>query len=257
MLRLLLNELKREWILMSRYATETISMIVGLIVPFYGLFLGIHYIAGSGVQFGDRLDSIIVGYVLWSLSMGVIGDVAIEIQQEAQKGILEQIFLSHFGALTIFIIRAIANLIIQIVLNIGILTIIIVLTQSHLFFPITILFPFTIVVIGAYSMALIIGSLALLFKRTQQMLGIFRFLLFFLMMIPIETMTGFNKVLSWLLPMTPGVGILRELMARGQALDSAQIFTALISSILYFVFGLFLFQFAERKVKQNGKIGGY
>jgi ABC-2 type transport system permease protein len=62
-MKLLLAELKRSWTMLRRYGAETIGGIVATTVVFYGLFLSAKYVAGE-VQFGDRLDAIVVGYVL-------------------------------------------------------------------------------------------------------------------------------------------------------------------------------------------------
>lgn len=256
MIRLFLAELKRQWILQIRYAAEIVSFIVGLTVAFYGLFQSARFIAGPGVQFGDRLDSIVVGYVLWSLSIFILGDIAGGLQQEAQTGTLEQIFLSPFSALQIFLTRAVANLTIQLVLNLSILLIIMATTGSRLSFPLILLLPLLTLLLGAYGLALLMGSLALLLKRVQQVLGIFQFLLIFVLVVPIETWSG-SPFWAFLLPMTPGAALLRTVMARGQSFDLAQFLTALFNGAVYFALGLFLFRLAEREVKQRGRLGGY
>jgi len=257
MFRLFLTELKREWILQLRYSAEIISFVIGLTIVFYGLFQSTRYIAGPGVQLGDRLDSIIVGYVLWSFSLFILGEIAGGLQREAQTGTLEQLFLSPFSAAQIFITRGIANLTIQFALNGTILLLIMVMTGSRLSFPPTLLLPLGTVLLGAYGLALAMGSLALVLKRVQQVLGIFQFLLFFLLLIPAESWAGSANFLVWLLPMTPGTELLRALMARGQPLDWVQFLIALLNGVAYLVLGLFLFGVAERQAKRRGLLGGY
>lgn len=257
MIRLFLAELKRQWILQLRYAAETFSLLVGLTIIFYGLFQSTQFLAGPNVQFDDRLDSVIVGYVLWSLSLFILVNIAGELQIEAQTGTLEQIFLSPFGAPQIFITRAVANLSIQLILNISILLSIMAVTGSRLSFPPMLLLPLLTVLLGAYGLALAMGSLALLLKRVQQVLGIFQFLLFFVLIVPVETWVGSTRFLGWLLPMTPGAGLLRDLMARGQSLNLTQFLVALLNGVAYFALGLSLFYLAEREAKRRGRLGGY
>lgn len=243
--------------MLRRYGAEAISGVIGLTVVFYGLFLSAQYVAGPGSQFGDRLDAIVVGYVLWSLSLFVISDIAQGLQQEAQTGTLEQLFLSPFGATKIFFIRALANLTTQLTLNVTILLLIMALTGTRLAFPPVLVLPLITVLLGAYGIALMMGALALLLKRVQQLLGIFQFLLFTVLMVPIESWAGPAQVLAWLLPMTPGAGLLRELMARGQALDLTQFAIALLNGALYFTIGMFVFRWSEREVRRRGKLAGY
>lgn len=256
MIRLFLAELKRQWILQMRYAAEIVSFVAGLTVAFYGLFQSTKYIAGPGVQFGDRLDSIIVGYVLWSLSIFILGDIAGGLQQEAQTGTLEQIFLSPFSAPQVFLTRAVSNLTIQLVINLSILLIIMTVTGSRLSFPPILFVPLLTVLLGAYGLALLMGSIALLLKRIQQVLGIFQFLLFFVLIVPIEAWAG-STLWAFLLPMTPGAALLRTVMAQEQAFSLAQFFVALLNGAAYFALGLYLFRLAEREVKQRGRLGGY
>lgn len=257
MLHLFLGELKRSWIQLTRYSSEVIGGIVGTTIIFYGLFLSAQYIAGPGFQFGDRLDSIIVGYVLWALMLFILGDIAGGLQQEARTGTLEQLFLSPYRAPTLFLMRAISSLLINLVINLGILALIIVLTGSKLSFPPSLLPPLLTVLLGAYGISFAMGSLALILKQVQQLLSVFQFALLFLFTVPVETWSGHWQILGWLLPMAPGAGLLRDVMARNQALNWGDWIIALLNGGIYFGLGLLLFRWAEQRVKREGKLGGY
>jgi ABC-2 type transport system permease protein len=257
MLELFLAEFRRSWIQFIRYPAEAIGGVVITTSVFYGLFLSARYIAGPSLQFGDRLDAIVVGYTLWSLVLFIMTDIAGGLQYESQTGTLEQLFLSPFGAPIVFVIRAFASLILRLVVILSILLIIMALTGSRLAFPPTLLLPLLTVLLGAYGLAFIMGSLALLLKRVQQLLGIFQFALLFLMATPTETWTGSLQLVRWLLPMTAGAGLLRDLMARGEALNFAQLSWALLNGVGYFTIGLLIFRFAEREAKRRGMLGGY
>lgn len=257
MLKLFLAELKRNWLTLKRYSIEAISGIIGITIVFYGLFLSFQYVGGPSAQFGDRLDSVVVGYVLWSLVLFIISDIAQGLQREAQTGTLEQLFLSPFGATRVFLVRALASLTTQLTLNISILLLIMLLTGSRLAFPPVLLLPLVSVLLGAYGLALGMGSLALLLKQVQQLLGIFQFMLFFLLLVPSEGWPGGYRLIGWFLPMTPGAGLLRALMARGQALDLTQLLIALLNGAVYLGLGLLAFRWAEREAKRRGKLTGY
>ncbi|MEM9908557.1 MAG: ABC transporter permease, partial [Cyanobacteria bacterium P01_D01_bin.44] len=135
MLNLLIGELKRTWIQFIRYPTEIIGGIVIITTVFYGLFLSAQYMAGPVMGFGDRLDSVVVGYVLWTLALYIVNDIAINIQMEAQTGTLEQLFLSPFGAPKVFFARAVASLALRMSLIAIILLILMAITGSQLAFP--------------------------------------------------------------------------------------------------------------------------
>ncbi|MBV9386001.1 MAG: ABC transporter permease [Chroococcidiopsidaceae cyanobacterium CP_BM_ER_R8_30] len=257
MIELFFAELRRGWIQFIRYPFEAVSVIVFTTTIFYGLFLSARYIAGPSLQFGNRLDSIVVGYTLWSLVLFIINEIALGLQFEAQTGTLEQVFLSPFGAPLVFVMRTLASLTRQLVLILGILLIIMTLTGSHLQFPPTLLFPLLAVLLGTYGMAFMIGALTLLLKRIQQLIVIFQFSLLFLMATPTEMWAGWRQLLRWLLPMTGGAGLLRDLMAWGEALDLSQLSFALLNGIGYFILGLLIFRFAEREAKRRGLLSGY
>ncbi len=257
MFELFLAEFRRSWIQFIRYPTEAIGGVVITTSIFYGLFLSARYMAGPSLQFGDRLDAIVVGYVLWSLVLFITTDISGGLQYEAQTGTLEQVFLSPFGAPLVFVMRALASLVLRLALNLSILLIIMMLTGSHLEFPPTLLLPLLTVLLGAYGLAFITGSMALLLKQVQQLLGIFQFALLFVMATPTETWTGSLQLLRWLLPMTAGAGLLRDVMARGEALNVAQFTLALLNGLGYFIVGLLIFRFAESQAKRRGMLGGY
>ena len=257
MLELFLAEFRRSWIQFIRYPAEAIGGVVITTSIFYGPFLSARYIAGPTLQLGDRLDAIIVGYTLWSLVLFIMTDIAGGLQYEAQTGTLEQLFLSPFGAPLVFVLRALASLILRLAVILSILLIIMALTGSRLEFPPMLLLPLLTVLLGAYGLAFMMGSLALLLKRVQQILGIFQFALLFLMATPTETWPGSLQVARWLLPMTSGAGLLRDVMARGEALNLAGFTLALLNGIGYFTVGLMIFRFAEREAKRRGLLGGY
>lgn len=257
MISLFLAELKRSWIQLIRYSSEVIGGIVGTTIIFYGLFLSSRYIAGPGVQLGDRLDAIIVGYVLWTLMIFILGDIAGGLQQEARTGTLEQIFLAAYSAPQIFLARAIASLTLNLTINLGILLLIILLTGSRLAFPPTLLLPLFTVLLAAYGLAFAMGSLALILKQVQQLLSVFQFALLFLFTAPVETWSGGWRWLGWLLPMAPGAGLMRSVMARGEPLDWQLWLIALLNGCIYFTIGIQLFRWAEAEVKRQGKLGSY
>ena len=113
MLELFFAELTRAGIQLRRYLFESIGGIVISTSVFYGLFLSASYIAGPGLQFGNRLDAIIVGYVLWTLVLFIMANISGTLQREAQTGTLEQLFISPYSASQVFLTRAVADLLLQ------------------------------------------------------------------------------------------------------------------------------------------------
>ena len=142
-------ELKRAWIQYIRYPAEALGGILITTFFFYALFAGAQYVAGPASQFGQRLDAVVIGYVLWTLVIFVVNDIALNLQVEAQTGTLEQVLLSPFSAATLFLARACASLVLRFSTVVVILGIILLLTGSRLHFPPTLLLPLASVVLGA------------------------------------------------------------------------------------------------------------
>jgi ABC-2 type transport system permease protein len=256
-MELFLAELKRNWIEYRRYPFEAIGGIFITTTIFYGLFLSARYIAGPALQLGERLDAVIVGYVLWTLVLFILANLGVVLQIEAQTGTLEQLFLSKYGATRVFLTRSLANLAIQLVLNFSILLIIMTLTGRWLSFSLQMLPPLVAILLGAYGLAFSIGSLALLFKRIQQLQSIFQFGILFLLATPTETWTGLGRSIAQILPMTTAAGLLRDVMARNLALNFQSLFWAFVNGGIYLGLGLLLFSWAGREVRRRGKLAGY
>ena len=254
---LMLAELKRAWIQYIRYPAEVLGGIVIITGVFYGLFLSTRYMAGASIGLGNRLDAMVVGYVLWSLVLFIINDVAINLQLEAQTGTLEQVFLSPFGASRVFFARAIASLILRLTLMMVILAIIMGITGSRLSFPATLFLPLMTLLMAGYGLAFAMGAGALIFKRVQQVLGVFQFVLLFLVAAPIEEWSGLGQWFAYGLPMLPSTSLLRSLMALDANLDRGLLAIATLNGGLYLTLGLSLFRWAEQEAKRRGNIGGY
>lgn len=257
MLELFQAEFKRIWIEFIRYPIDMISGIIANAVVFYGLFISAKYIAGSNLNVGEKLDVIVIGYILWILVVFILEGIAYGIQVEAQTGTLEQIFLSPFGTLNVLLIRGIASLTLHITLICGILIFIMLLTKRYLYFSPSIILPLIPVLLGAYGLSLTIAALTLLYKRIQQLLGLVQFALFFLLTFPSEVWGQSLQNLRMILPMTVGSDIIRDLMGRKENLDLSSLLFALMNGIAYFIIGVFVFLWAERKAKRQAILNGY
>lgn len=134
-------ELKRAWIQYIRYPAEALGGILITTFFFYALFAGAQYVAGPASQFGERLDAVVIGYVLWTLVIFVVNDIALNLQVEAQTGTLEQVLLSPFSAATLFLARACASLVLRFSVVVVILGAILLLTGSRLRFPPSLVLP--------------------------------------------------------------------------------------------------------------------
>ncbi len=256
-MNLFLGELRRIWVLLRRYPMEMVSGLLVLTITFYALVAGAHYMAGSATQFGDRLDSIILGYWLWTLSIFALTNTARSIQTESMVGTLEQVYLSPYGPLRIFLARAAANLGLDFAISLVLLVVMLQLTGRQLSFPAALLLPLIPVVLAAYGLGLGMGGLALIFKQVGRVINLVQFLLLFLVVVPVETWEASDRAAGYLIPIAPAAGLLRDLMARGLDLDRPRLLLALANGLGYFVLGIVLFALSDRAARRRGLLGQY
>ncbi len=262
LLELFLAELRRTWIQFIRYPSEAIVGIFIIVITFYFLFAGASYIAGpdaglSGASGSERLEVLVVGYIISILVISVLSTTSNSLEQEASTGTLEQIFLSPFRSLTVFIMRAFASLSLRLVI-VGIsLTAILLITGTQLRFPLALVMPLGTLLMSAYGMAFAVAGLVLVVKRVSQVLGAVQFGLFLLLGSPVETMEGWGRAIAFCAPMVPSAGLLRDLMARELPLNWELYGIALANALFYLGLGFLLFARSERIAKQRGLLSGY
>ena len=254
--RLFQAEWLRSVILMRRYLGNTVGSVLGLTVVFLGLFFSTRYVSGMS-SFGERLDSVVVGYVLWSLILFVLADVSMDAQNEAQTGTLEQICLSRFGLTRVFVLRSLTRVVWTLLMNAVVLSVICLVTGTRLHLSPWLIVPVASALMGAFGLAFMFGALALGAKRIQQLLNLANFALLFVVMTPFEkTAPALSPLLS-LLPMVPGAAGVRTVMVDGSAPSLLSAAVMLIGGALWFGLGMQVFRRADRAVRTRGLLGSY
>jgi ABC-2 type transport system permease protein len=185
--------------------------------------------------------------------------MASDLEDESQTGTLEQVCLSMFGPITVFLMRAVVMRGWNLIINLVILALLMLLTGVRLSFPVELLLPFVAVLLGAYGLAFVIGAITLLLKRVEQLVNLFLFALLFVVVPPFEMFQGAAVVVGYLLPMATSAGVLRATMLQEPSVlpDFTLLIIAFINSIAYFCIGLFLLWHALRRIKTLGLLGGH
>lgn len=258
MINLFLAELERRWRLFKAYPMEEVASTFIFAVFFYGLFLGASYMAGpAAAQFGQRLDAIVVGYVAWLLVIDAFQGIAAEVQNEAKTGTLQQLIMSPHGTRVVFLVRSVANLTVSVCVISCVLVLISLLTGSHVTFSPLVLLPVVTVIAGTLGLGFLIGALALTLKRVQILVGVFNFVLLFMVMTPLETMGMGAKISMAFLPLVEGVGMLRTMMAQGGTFETTSFLIATANSAIWLLVGLTVFRRAEDRSKRRGSIAAF
>ena len=254
----LLAEFRREWLLFRRYPTELISQIVIVVIAFYGLFLGASYVAGSHVV-GNRLDSVIVGYLLWTLAMGAVGSMGWDIMNEAQNGTLEQVMISSLGLSRILLLRSIVMFLYNILFTFVVLFLIMWMTHRHLSVSIVELIPFGLAMASAIGIGYCVASVTILFKRSNQFLGLLQFVLLFLVMTPFASLPGWGQAIAVFVPIAPMNALLKQMMIERFGLIGPHhwLLWSVVNAVLWVGLGMVVFTTASKRARRKGILGHY
>lgn len=253
-----LAEFRREWIQLRRYPTEFIGEMIIVIVIFYGLFLGTSYMSGGSI-FGTRLSSVILGYTLWTVSLTAIGNMGFSISNEAQNGTLEQVFLSPLGALRILFLRNVASLVFSIFFTVVVIYGIMALTGHYLALGVIDFIPLLMAVLVSIGIGFLIASVTIVFKRTNQLMGLLQFVLLFMIMTPFSDLPGVWKDLAIVVPLAPMIALLKAML-----IDHFSIFASgnwlwwgFVNIALWLGLGMGVFSRAYQRARRRGTLGHY
>lgn len=258
MFELLRGETKRIWISYWRYPLEFLSGLVVMFVTFYLIVVGAEHVAGSESQFGgDRASGLILGYWLWNLTRFAFTYTATALREEALRGTLEQVYLSPFGTLFVFLTRSAASLSINIFTSTLLLGLLLLFSGQSLSFPPLIVVALSFAGLAAYGIGFLMAALTLLFKQIGQFLTIAQFLLLPTVFVPFETLDSKLAELYVFLPIAPAAAILRSLMASQVTPDSTAFLHAFINGACYLAVGLALFHLGDRVTRRRGLVGAF
>jgi ABC-2 type transport system permease protein len=252
MISLLRNELSRSWIMFRRYPVPHIGYAIVTFIIFYGLFLGSQYLAGPVALVEARVDALVIGYIAWTLSLTAVADISLNLQEDMASGTLEHIYLSPFGLTRIYLARGMAKLVINLAIT-ALVGLLIMVATGHWLRPRPLALPaVALMLASAYGFSMIFGGMTLLFKRLGGLFALVQMVLLYLTLMPIEEQPLHVQVLSGLLPVTPGVALLRQVLGSTPRLDTLQLALAAGNAVLYMGAGLFIFQRADARMRVHG-----
>ncbi len=257
MLRLFVGETRRSWTIYWRYPLNFLGGLVVVFITYFIIIVGVKYVAGPSFQFGDKLSGLILGYWLWNLSIFAFSYTATALRLEAVSGTLEQVYLSPFGTLRVFLIRALASLSINLFTTSILLGILLLMSDRQLSFPPLIVPPLATALMAAYGIGLLMAAMTLLFKQTGEFFTIVQFLMLPSVFIPFEKMTGPWVDLYILVPLAPSAAALRGLMTQQVTPEPTVFLHALINGLLYLAIGTALFRRGDGVARRRGVIGQF
>lgn len=246
--------LDRNFIMLRRYPLNFVGSLLTYLLVFLMIFLGGKTVAPTA--FGNSLDAIIVGYFLLSTVLSTFFTLSGMINNEAQYGTLEQLYISPFRFPTIMFAAVVSNVIISVTMGVANLLVVLLITQRALTLDVVTIVPIlSLTILHAIGLSFLFGGIALLYKRIRSLFSIVQF--FFIGLISLALTDMF-----WprLLPVGQGAAMLHEAMANGTTLFEFQMIDHVIligTAVVYLSLGYLSFHIAQNQARRKGLLDEY
>jgi len=246
--------LYREFLIFVRYPANAIGGIVVALFFFGVLFYGGQLLAGQALA--DSLEGIIVGYFLWTLSVGAYSSVSNDIGSEVQWGTLERHITTPFGFAPVALFKGVAKIIRTFLTSLIVLAVMLLLTGTRLQLePITVVSIAVLSITSVLGLGFAAGGITVLYKRIGNWLNLLQFGFIVLISAPVLDLPWMR-----LLPLAHGSAMLQQAMVEGTrlwAFDPFDIALLLAVAVGYLVGGYLVFHYATRRARRLGVLGDY
>jgi ABC-2 type transport system permease protein len=192
-----------------------------------------------------------VGYLLWTFTLSAYNGLSFGLMEEAQTGTLEQVFLTPYGPIPLFLVRNLAGLLSQGLLVFLVALTLMTLTGARLAFAPGGDPPLPGGPFGRLRPGLRHGLPGPPLQACGPAPGAFP------VPPPLSSYKPQAKGAFLLLPLAPGAALAREMLATGTPLEPLGLLLAFLNSLAYFLLGLFLFRLAARRARRLGLLHGY
>ena len=246
--------LYREYLIFVRYPANAVGGIVISLFFFGVLFYGGEMVAGRALT--DSLEGIIVGYFLWTLSVGAYSSLSNDIGSEVQWGTLERHVMTPFGFAPVALLKGVAKIIRTFLTSALVLVVMLALTDTGLQVPIlTVVVVAGLTIVSVLGLGFAAGGITVLYKQIGNWLNLLQFGFIVLISAP-----AFDLGWTRLLPLAHGSALLQRAMIDGTRLWE---FGALDMGLLvgvaagYLLLGYVVFQSATHRARRLGVLGDY
>lgn len=244
----------KQFILLVRYPVNTVSKLVSLFGFFVVIFFGGRALAGPALT--DSLDGIIVGFFLFTLALVSYGGLSRNVIKEAQWGTLERLFMSPHGFGVVMWVKTIVNVFLSFLWASALLLLMMLLTGRWLTIdPLTVVPLLVLTLMPIVGIGFVLGGLALLYKRIENLFEIIQFGLIGLIAAPVDRV-------AWLkfLPVAHGSYLTRIAVSNDVRLwqfHHVELGTLFITSLVYLLSGYYVFHRATIRARREGLLGHY
>ena len=246
--------LYREYLVFVRYPANAIGGIVIALFFFGVLFYGGRLLAGQALT--DSIEGIVVGYFLWTLSVGAYSAVSNAIGSEVQWGTLERHITTPFGFAPVALLKGVAKVVRTFVTSAVVLAVMLVLTGTRLnFAPVTVVVVAGLAIISVLGLGFAAGGVTVLYKRIGNWLNLLQFGFIVLISAPV-----LDAPWTRVLPLANGSALLQRAMVDGVRLwEFGPVELGLLVAVAagYLAGGYVVFHLATRRARRLGVLGDY
>lgn len=250
-------ETKRQWLRLKRYPIESLTGLVVVTLIFVGLYTGSKYLAGGDHGMSGRLELVVAGYALWVTSSGLYGGPGTAVLEDAQAGILEQLFVSQYPFPMFLAIRAFCGLAIHLGLMTVMLSAMCLITGAKLHLDMAEIVPLTGFLLASMGLGLAVAAYALLAKRTGSILVIGQFVLLAVVYTPIETLGAVGRWSAAFIPINISAQLLQRQLAFNYQASLVEFAMALFNGVIYYFAGYMLLVLASNRARALACIGQF
>lgn len=239
-----------------RYLFNFLSAAISLILVFTVILGGMQGLAAAeGISLGSSLEAMIVGLLIWTVAIFAYQSWSYGIVREAQTGTLEQLYLSPWGFRWVSLGRLIGDLLPPLTFAAIPLALGFFIARRPLHIDLLTLVPILLAtIVQAWGIGLMLGGLALIFKRVEASFQIVQWLF-----VGLIAMSGAGR--SWLLlslPLVLGSRVARQSLINAVPLwrqPEAPWLAAV--TLLWLLLGMLVYRQLERVAVNRGRLGQY
>lgn len=244
----------RDLLVWIRYP---VNAALGLIMSlfFFGLmFYGGTLVAGQAIS--NTIEGLIVGYFLWTLSIGAYSGITNDVRSEASWGTLERHFTTPFGFGPVILAKAVAIVFRTFVTSLVVLGVMLLMTGTTLDVHFLTVVPVaTLAIASALGLGLAMGGFSVLYKRIGNVINLLQFAFIGLISAPV-----FDLEWAKFLPLAQGSEMLQQAMTDGVRLwefEPAALAVLVGTAVGYLALGYAIFKLATRRARRLGVLGDY
>lgn len=213
----------------------------------------------QGVVYGQQAQlASLIGVFFWHVCMGSLGVLPAMIQQEANEGTLESLFVSVRSFPRQLVARTVFVVLQQLIEATVIVALPLLLLRLPIIFSPDAILLFLITLLGAIGIGFGLCGLVLVYKSIGQLTGLIVSLSLFVSgaLVPLDTLPTLFNILKLLLPTSWGIHLTRQAMF-GEAVGWLDVTGLMTQSVVFLIVGVVTLVWGVRQAKRIGGLKGY